>query len=160
MGLRLCDDIPADGQVNYGHLQVLFANGSVGWYEAGWGPMMSETAYFVKDVMGPRGSVSIVMDEKDKSSDSAGASADIKSHTKTSNLCMSTMVDGRARDQLLSMEGEPDHYELCAREQQFLLEAIREDRDLTQHMNDAIQSLSIVLAEDRSMREHRAIDIV
>ncbi|KAF7626848.1 hypothetical protein AFLA_014231 [Aspergillus flavus NRRL3357] len=160
MGLRLCDDIPSDGQVNYGHLQVLFANGSVGWYEAGWGPMISETAYFVKDVMGPRGSVSIVMDEKDNSIDSAGVSADINSHTKTSNLRMSTVVDGRARDQILSMEGEPDHYELCAREQQFLLEAIREDRDLTQHMNDAIQSLSIVLAADRSMRENRAIDIV
>ncbi|KAK6812380.1 Oxidoreductase family NAD-binding Rossmann fold [Aspergillus parasiticus SU-1] len=160
MGLRLCDDIPADGQVNYGHLQVLFANGSVGWYEAGWGPMMSETAYFVKDVMGPRGSVSIVMDEKDNSLDNAGASADINSHTRTSNLRMSTVVDGRARDQVLSMEGEPDHYELCAREQQFLLDAIREDRDLTQHMNDAIQSLLIVLAADRSMRENRAVDIV
>ncbi|KAE8415370.1 hypothetical protein BDV36DRAFT_285391 [Aspergillus pseudocaelatus] len=163
MGLRLCEDIPSDGQVNYGHLQVLFANGSVGWYEAGWGPMMSETAYFVKDVMGPRGSVSIVMDEKDEkdeSSDSTGVSADLNSHTKTSNLRLSTMVDGCARDQFLSMEGEPDHYELCAREQQFLLETIREDRDLTQHMNDAIQSLSIVLAADRSMRENRAIDMV
>ncbi|GAB1198280.1 hypothetical protein APSETT444_007594 [Aspergillus pseudonomiae] len=146
-------------QVNYGHLQVLFANGSVGWYEAGWGPMISETAYFVKDVMGPRGSVSIVMDEAD-SGDSAGASANINSHTKTSTLRMSTVVDGRARDQILSMEGEPDHYELCSREQQFLLDAIREDRDLTQHMNDAIQSLSIVLAADRSMRENRAIDLL
>ncbi|KAE8364690.1 hypothetical protein BDV27DRAFT_128115 [Aspergillus caelatus] len=160
MGLRLCEDIPSDGQVNYGHLQVLFANGSVGWYEVGWGPMMSETAYFVKDVMGPRGSVSIVMDEKDESSDSTGVSADLNSHTKTSTLRLSTMVDGCARDQVLSMEGEPDHYELCAREQQFLLDTIREDRDLTQHMNEAIQSLSIVLAADRSMRENRAIDMV
>jgi hypothetical protein len=28
-------------------------------YEAGWGPMMSETAFFVKDVIGPPGAVSI-----------------------------------------------------------------------------------------------------
>ncbi len=35
---------------NYGQLQVTFENGSVGWYESGWGPMISETAYFVKDV--------------------------------------------------------------------------------------------------------------
>ena len=39
---------------NYGHLHVTFDDGSVGWYEAGWGPMMSEVAYFVKDVVGPR----------------------------------------------------------------------------------------------------------
>ena len=43
---------------NYGHLHVTFDDGSVGWYEAGWGPMMSETAFFVKDVVGPKGSVS------------------------------------------------------------------------------------------------------
>ena len=27
---------------------------SVGWYEAGWGPMMSETAFFVKDIVSPQ----------------------------------------------------------------------------------------------------------
>ena len=46
---------------NYGMLQVTFDDGSVGWYEAGWGPMMSETAFFVKDVISPNGCVSIVM---------------------------------------------------------------------------------------------------
>ena len=61
---------------NYGHLQVLFDDGSVGWYEAGWGPMMSETAFFVKDVISPKGCVSIVMDEGAKSDD-------IDTHTKT-----------------------------------------------------------------------------
>lgn len=36
MGLSLSDDISSsDGEVNYGHLQILFADGSVGWYEAG-----------------------------------------------------------------------------------------------------------------------------
>ena len=43
---------------NYGHLHVTFDDGSVGWYEAAWGPMISETAFFVKDVMSPKGSVS------------------------------------------------------------------------------------------------------
>ena len=43
------------GQQNYGHLHVVFDDGSVGWYEAGWGPMMSEVAYFVKDVVGTQG---------------------------------------------------------------------------------------------------------
>jgi predicted dehydrogenase len=62
IGARLTEDIPA-GNYNYGQLQIRFEDGSVGWYEAGWGPMMSETAFFVKDVVGPKGSVSIVAKE-------------------------------------------------------------------------------------------------
>ena len=52
MGLRLSDEIATD-MYNYGHFQVIFADGSLGWYEAGWGPMMSDTAFFVKDVVSP-----------------------------------------------------------------------------------------------------------
>ena len=59
-GAQLTDDRPPV-MYNYGHLEVAFDDGSVGWYEAGWGPMISETAFFVKDVIGPKGSVSIVM---------------------------------------------------------------------------------------------------
>ena len=156
MGVRLSDEI-AEGQVNYGHLQVTFADGSAGWYEAGWGPMISETAFFVKDVIGPRGSVSIVMDE-------GAASADTATHTRTARLRLhsaSTGPDGAftAADQMISMADEPGHQELCDREQQFLLEAIRDDLDLDRHMDDAVRSLAVVLAADRSMRENRAIDL-
>ena len=156
LGVRLSPEI-AEDQVNYGHLQVLFADGSVGWYEAGWGPMISETAFFVKDVMGPRGSVSIVMDE-------GAASADVDTHTRTSRIrihAAATGPDGRflAPDTVLSMPDEPGHDELCAREQRFVRDAIREDRDLSRHMDDTVRSLAIVLAADRSMREHRAIDL-
>jgi len=157
MGISLSDEIPADDQVNYGHLQVLFEDGSVGWYEAGWGPMISETAYFVKDVMGPKGSVSIVMDETKTTA--TGSSADVNSHTKTSKLRVSTMKNGQPCDDILSMEDEPDHNGLCAREQQFLLYSILNDLDLSQHMEDAIRSLAIVIAANDSMRGNRAIDI-
>ena len=81
IGARLADDI-APGQINYGHLQVVFDDGSIGWYEAGWGPMMSETAFFVKDVIGPRGSVSIVAER----AAGGGRSADIDAHTMTESL--------------------------------------------------------------------------
>ena len=76
IGAKLTDEVKLN---NYGMLQVIFDDGSVGWYEAGWGPMMSETAFFVKDVVGPKGSVSIVMAEN------AGKvkSDDINAHTKT-----------------------------------------------------------------------------
>ena len=156
MGVRLSDEI-APTQVNYGHLQVLFADGSVGWYEAGWGPMISETAFFVKDVMGPHGSVSIVMDE-------GAASADVDTHTKTSRIRLHGAAlnpDGSfaAPDRMLSMADEPGHQALCDREQAFVRDAIEYDRDLSRHMDDAIRSLAVVLAADRSMREGRAVDL-
>ena len=156
MGVRLSPEI-AKTQVNYGHLQVLFGDSSVGWYEAAWGPMISETAFFVKDVMGPKGSISIVMDED-------AASADVDTHTKTARIRLHSAATGPdgaflAKDEILSMRDEPGHQELCEREQQFVLDAIRNDTDLDRHMQDGIRSLAVVLAANRSMRENRAIDL-
>ncbi|TCD15114.1 Gfo/Idh/MocA family protein [Oricola cellulosilytica] len=156
MGLRLTTDIAPD-MYNYGHFQVLFDDGSVGWYEAGWGPMMSETAFFVKDVISPNGCVSIVMDENAKSDD-------IDTHTKTSVLRVhraETDSDGHFAnaDKNLSMKDEPGHYELCAREQAYVLKAIREDLDLDRHMRDAVQSLRICLAADESVRSGAAVTL-
>ncbi|KAB0682639.1 Gfo/Idh/MocA family protein [Aureimonas leprariae] len=154
MGVRLGHEI-AETQVNYGHLQVLFADGSVGWYEAGWGPMISETAFFVKDVMSPKGAVSIVMDE-------GASSADIGTHTKTARIRVhhaATGADGAfARgDEWVSTADEPDHQALCEREQRFVLDAIRQDHDLARHNEDAVRSLAVVLAADESMREGRIV---
>lgn len=140
MGLRLSDEI-AEDMYNYGQLQVAFDDGSVGWYEAGWGPMMSETAFFVKDVVSPNGSVSIV--EGDKSD-----SSDVDSHTAVGSL----LVHRTGGDQLIDLPGEPGHQELCDSEQTHMLRAIAEDLDLTRHMNDAVQSLRICLAADESIR--------
>jgi predicted dehydrogenase len=156
MGLRLSDEIKPD-MYNYGHLQVLFEDGSIGWYEAGWGPMISETAFFVKDVMSPNGCVSIVMDPNAKSDD-------IDTHTKTSTIRLHKAkagADGRFAepDQMLQMAGEPGHQDLCDLEQAFVLKAIREDIDLDRHMNDAVQSLRICLAADESVRTGRMVEL-
>ena len=154
---RLADDIAPD-QVNYGQLQVTFADGSVGWYEAGWGPMMSETAFFVKDVIGPKGSVSIVAAQ----ASAVGRSADLESHTKTEALRVhhaGLAADGSfaQADDIIAIADEPDHDELCRREQQVFLCAIREGVDLTDHWQGALDSLRIVLAADQSFREGRTI---
>jgi predicted dehydrogenase len=156
MGVRLSDEIAPD-QVNFGHLQVLFEDGSIGWYEAGWGPMISETAFFVKDVMSPNGCVSIVMDE-------GARSADVETHTKTAKIKLHRAALDRngtftVPDEMISMQGEPGHQALCDREQAFVLDAITHDRDLSRHMSDAIRSLEVVLAADLSMRERRAVDL-
>lgn len=149
MGVRLSEEISAD-QVNYGHLQVLFADGSVGWYEAGWGPMISSTAHFVKDVMGPRGAVSITGEE-------GRESADVEGHTKTAAIKIQGLDS--TMDELLRAQDEPDHDGLCALQQQFILEAIRDNLNLDEHMGSAVHSLQIVLAADESMRQIRAIDL-
>ncbi|MDP2780921.1 Gfo/Idh/MocA family protein [Devosia sp.] len=156
MGLRLTDDIAPD-MYNYGHFQVLFDDGSVGWYEAGWGPMMSETAFFVKDVISPNGCVSIVMNKGAKSDDH-------DTHTKTQLIRVhSAQMGPEGRfvrpDTDLSMADEPGHDELCEREQAFMLKAIRENIDLTRHMNDAVQSLRICLAADESVRSGVEINL-
>jgi predicted dehydrogenase len=152
VGARLTEEI-APPMVNYGHLHIVFDDGSVGWYEAGWGPMMSETAFFVKDMIGPNGSVSIVAKE------SAGEvnSADHDAHTKTNALRIHhAALDGSGAfirpDTIESTADEPGHQDLCEREQRLFLKAIQGEVNLTEHHADAINSLRIVFAADESMR--------
>ena len=150
---------------NYGHLHVTFDDGSIGWYEAGWGPMMSETAFFVKDVVGPKGCVSIVAGQSEseaKDSEKLSDSADIDQHTKTDALKIHyAEVDAdknfSRKDAILSMEDEPGHQDLCDREQDFFLRAIRENLDLSEAMDAAVNSLRIVLAAEQSIQEERAV---
>ena len=155
LGARLTDEAST---YNYGMLQVAFDDGSIGWYEAGWGPMMSETAFFVKDVIGPKGSVSIVL----TSGVDALKSDDINAHTQTNQILVhhsELKADGTpARpDERHSTIDEPNHDGLCEREQRFLLKAIDEDVDLSAHMNDAVKSLRIVLGADQSVRTGQVV---
>ncbi|WP_419739354.1 Gfo/Idh/MocA family protein [Ruegeria sp.] len=147
MGLRLSDEIAPD-MYNYGQFQVVFEDGSVGWYEAGWGPMMSETAFFVKDIISPNGAVSITEGNK-------GASDDVDGHTKVGGI----LVHRPDRDTLIEMDGEPGHQELCDAEQAYMLRVIAENIDLTRHMSDAVQSLRICLAADKSIRTGQPVDL-
>jgi predicted dehydrogenase len=151
IGAKLSDEVSLN---NYGMLQVMFDDGSIGWYEAGWGPMMSETAFFVKDVVGPKGSVSIVMAE----TSGAIRSDDINAHTKTSQI-LRHYADMSKPDERIDMSDEPDHNGLCEREQLYLLRAIEEDLDLTDHMNDGVKSLKIVLAADESIHTHQIVTL-
>ncbi|MCF6272178.1 MAG: Gfo/Idh/MocA family oxidoreductase [Rhodobacteraceae bacterium] len=147
IGLRLSNEIATD-MYNYGQFQVVFDDGSVGWYEAGWGPMISETAYFVKDVISPNGAISIVAAE-------AGGSAEIDSHTKVGTLKVHRL-DG---DRLIDLPDEPDHQALCDTEAAYMATAILDDLDLSRHLADAVQSLSICLAADQSIRTGRPVDL-
>lgn len=157
IGARLTHDIPKDNY-NYGQLQIRFEDGSVGWYEAGWGPMISETAFFIKDVFGPKGAVSIVAKEASES----GKSDSVESHTKTESIrCHYAAMDENNQfikeDTWINLEDEPDHQELCNREQSYFYKAIKEDMDLSAHIEDAVNSLRIAFACDESVRTGKVV---
>ncbi len=159
IGARLTDDIAKDNY-NYGQLQIRFEDGSVGWYEAGWGPMVSETAFFVKDVFGPKGSVSIVA----KDAGAAGKSDNVDSHTKTESIRVHHAdIDAKnhftKKDEWIDMTEEPDHQELCNREQRYFLQAIADDVDLSDHLDDALNSLKIAFACDESVKTGEAVKL-
>ena len=95
--------------------------------------------------------------------DDVSDSADIDQHTKTNALKIHhAQVDADTKnfskpDEILGMEDEPDHQELCDREQAYFLKAIREDVDLTESMDAAVNSLRIVLAAEESIEKQQAV---
>lgn len=154
IGARLTEDIP-NWNYNYGQLQLKFEDGSIGWYEAGWGPMMSQTAFFVKDIIGPKGSVSIVAQKAGEE----GKSDSVAAHTATESLRihyskLNENNEFEVVDEWVNLQDEPDHNELCKREQQYFLKAIKDDVDLTDHNEDAINSLKIAFACDESIKKN------
>jgi len=157
IGARLTDDL-VDGMYNYGQLQLTFEDGSVGWYEAGWGPMMSETAFFIKDVIGPDGAVSIESGHESEGNDSS----DVGGHTATNVIRhhhAELNSDGNPvrGDDLIQTNDEPDHDALCRLEQEWFLGAIRGSVDVSEHLEDVIISLEIVLAADESVRTGQVV---
>tara|TARA_B100001093_G_scaffold260235_1_gene248719 strand:+ start:597 stop:1673 length:1077 start_codon:yes stop_codon:yes gene_type:complete len=153
IGVRLSDEIPSDNY-NYGQLQIRFEDGSVGWYEAGWGPMISETAFFVKDVIGPKGSVSIISNDDTHEKDSDN----LENHTKNNCLKIhSSKLDNDQKfispNKMIIYDEDPSHQDLCDYEQDFFFNSIKDDIDLNSHMEDAYKSLQIALACDESVKK-------
>ena len=154
VGARLTDELKP-GMYNYGQLQVTFDDGSVGWYEAGLGPD-DERSGVLRE--GRHRAEGLRVDrEGRRRGESRRAPDDIDSHTKTNRIRLHhSDIDGNNEfvkpDELINTEDEPDHQGLCDREQAFLLRAIQKDVDLSDHMNDAVNSLRIVLAADESVR--------
>jgi predicted dehydrogenase len=123
--------------------------------------MISETAFFVKDMIGPKGSVSIVSKEQ---TNAEVKSSDHDNHTKTNALRIhhaGLNADGTSAqpDEIESTKDEPGHQELCEREQRLFLKAMRGEIDLNEHLEDAINSLRIVFAADESMRTGQVVKL-
>jgi hypothetical protein len=122
--------------------------------------MVSETAFFIKDVFGPKGAVSIVA----KDAGGSGKSDDVDSHTKTESIRVHhAEIDSKNHftkaDEWIDMKDEPGHQELCDREQAYFLKAIKENIDLTDHLADALNSLKIAFACDESVKTGKIITL-
>ena len=123
--------------------------------------MMSETAFFVKDMIGPKGCVSIVAKE---AAGGAVESSDHNAHTKTNALRIHhARLDAAGAFANLTRSSrprdEPGHQDLCEREQRLFLKAIRGEVDLADHLADAINSLRIVFAADESVRTGQVVKL-
>ena len=62
-------------------------------------------------------------------------------------------------DEWINLQDEPDHQELCNREQRYFLKAIKENIDLTDHIDDAVNSLRIAFACDESVRTGNVVKL-
>jgi predicted dehydrogenase len=165
IGLRLSEELNPK-IYNYGQMQVTFSDGSIAWFEAGWGPMMSKAGKLVRDVVCPSGSVSVVNDEYN----------DITMHNniKSSNALNSAIIVRQAKPSLkddhqfdwdpfsetrLPFTGKMSQDILCEREQNYVHRAITENHDLKEHHRDAMLSLEICLAAHRSISTGKSVHL-
>jgi hypothetical protein len=117
--------------------------------------------------VGPKGSVSFVIPNYDANvaeGASTTTSSSIEAHGRTEAIrwhhsalrADQSLAQG---DELIPTAGGPTHGEVCEREQLFLLDAIQNDVDLSEHMDAVVDSLRIVMAADLSIREKRVVEL-
>ncbi|ODT65945.1 MAG: oxidoreductase [Pelagibacterium sp. SCN 63-23] len=131
MGLRLTGEIAPD-MYNYGQFQLLFADSSLGWFETGWGPMISAVGQTIMDIVTPAGALSLVEDANGSRS-----------------LALRRL--GADRAEIVMAPGPMPRDLLCAFQRDYMARVMREDIDLSGHLDDAVQSLRICLAAETSI---------
>ncbi|MGS2724117.1 Gfo/Idh/MocA family protein [Porticoccus sp. GXU_MW_L64] len=116
---------------NYSHIQICFADGSLGLFEAGWGPMIGGQDANAAEVTGPLGSVSLRSNESGEYLLCHSAALD-----NAGNFSQPDPVEVRAQC--------PDIHELCRRQLQYLVDCIQRDSDMQVHYQDVLSGLRIV----------------
>ena len=99
-----------------------------------------------------------------KEAGGVGKSDNVDAHTKTESLRfhfadINENNEFIKADEWFNLTDEPDHQELCNREQRYFLKAILENLDLTNHLNDAVNSLKIAFACDESVRTGQVVKL-
>ena len=115
---------------------------------------MSETAYFIKDIIGPEGaaSISVVSDRSDD-----------KDHHVEANTIIRHFAEQQDKefvkeDEIIHID-EPDHEGLAFLEQKAFIECIQNDTDMADHQDRVMTSLQIVFAADESQRTKQVVTL-
>jgi hypothetical protein len=96
----------------------------------------------VKDVISPAGAVSL-------RAPTQVSSSDLEGHTAADELVVAPTHEPES---VRTFPDSPGHQDLCNRQAAFVARAIKENIDLTDHIQDVIRSLEICLAADKSIR--------
>jgi hypothetical protein len=62
-------------------------------------------------------------------------------------------------DRIMDTPEQPGHDELCFLEQEYFLNSIKNDFDLSDHLQEVVDTLKIVLASDESVKTGRAVEL-
>ncbi len=156
MGARISEEIPED-RYNYGLLQVKFADGSIGHYEAGWGPMMTKNAWYVKDFSGPKGSYSVYYDLQPDLPDNPPKHLRYTLRLQQIPTHNPEWKSVKITEKVI--EKDPAKNDLLKGEHLFFLESLQAGRDLSQQLIEAYKALEIVYAADESIRTEQIIHL-
>ena len=157
-GVNLAPDVLPEGSYNYGLLQVKFADGSLGHYEAGWGPMMTLNSWHIKDFSGPKGSYSLIYELDHNTPDNPPTEAH---HTLRRRVIPSgdcEYADTVETERRLGPTPVTKGTSLSNMHNHFL-DAIEGDKNLTDELLAACAALEVVLAADASVKTGKAIKL-
>lgn len=139
IGQRLEPDVP-ESTYNYGMITMRFSDGSVGYYEAGWGHVMPLDN--LKEFIGPKGRIRIIY----------------RSQRKTDDQHLGNLVevehypDGRREDFNMDYEIKPTDAQF-----NYLIRMIEEDLDPMPFLQAFYRALEVTVLGDRAIHEGRTV---
>jgi len=135
-GQRLDADIPPSAY-NYGMITLKLSDGSVGFYEAGWGHSLpTET---LKEFIGPQGRIRITYQSH-------------RPEPKLGNLVEIAYSDGRTEVVNIPFDAKPTGLQFG-----YLLRMIEDNLDPRPLLDDFYRALEVTVLGDKAIRENKAI---
>ena len=157
-GVNLAPDVLPANAYNYGLLQVKFADGSLGHYEAGWGPMMTLNSWHIKDFSGPKGSCSLLYELDHNSPDNPPTSSSHTIRRRSIPSCDCEYAE-TVETEWRSGPNPVTKGSSLGNMHRYFLDALESGKDLTDELLAACAALEIVLAADESIKTGKAIKL-
>lgn len=134
IGLKTEPDVP-DGKYNYGLITVQMSEGSIAYYEAGWGNTISSGN--LKEFIGPRGRITITYENARPSHQEEGDLIEYYTYPERKYESINVKCNRKPTDDQL----------------QALIDMIERDRDASPAINDVWESFRWALKADECIRK-------